>query len=69
VRVNTVAPGPTATEKTAALAGHVAPIIARTPSRRMGTPEDVASVVFLASDEATGIHGATLSVDGGLSAT
>ncbi|HEY2574752.1 MAG TPA: SDR family oxidoreductase, partial [Streptosporangiaceae bacterium] len=39
VRVNTVAPGPTATEKTAALAGHVAPIIARTPSRRMGTPE------------------------------
>jgi NAD(P)-dependent dehydrogenase (short-subunit alcohol dehydrogenase family) len=70
VRVNTIAPGPTATEKTAAFAERIAPIIARTPSRRMGTPEDVAkTVVFLVSDEASNIHGATLSVDGGLSAT
>jgi NAD(P)-dependent dehydrogenase (short-subunit alcohol dehydrogenase family) len=69
VRVNTVAPGPTATEKTAAFADRVAPIIARAPSRRLGTPEGVAqAVVFLASDDASGVQGATLTVDGGLSA-
>ena len=69
VRVNTVAPGPTTTEKTAALADRIAPIIARVPSRRPSTPEEVgAAVAFLASDEASNIHGATLSVDGGRSA-
>ena len=69
VRVNTVAPGPTTTEKTAALADRIAPIIARVPSRRASTPEEVGrAVAFLASDEASNIHGATLSVDGGRSA-
>jgi NAD(P)-dependent dehydrogenase (short-subunit alcohol dehydrogenase family) len=69
VRVNTIAPGPTTTDRTAAFADRVAPIIARTPSRRMGTTEDVGkAVAFLVSDEAANIHGATLSVDGGLSA-
>jgi NAD(P)-dependent dehydrogenase (short-subunit alcohol dehydrogenase family) len=69
VRVNTVAPGPTVTEKTAALADRIAPIIARVPSRRASTPEEVGrAVAFLASDDASNIHGATLSVDGGRSA-
>jgi NAD(P)-dependent dehydrogenase (short-subunit alcohol dehydrogenase family) len=69
VRVNTVAPGPTTTDKTAVFADRVAPIIARTPSRRMGTTEDVGkAVAFLVSDDASNIHGATLSVDGGRSA-
>jgi NAD(P)-dependent dehydrogenase (short-subunit alcohol dehydrogenase family) len=69
VRVNTVAPGPTATERNLGFADRIAPIIARTPSRRMGTPEGVGqAVAFLASDEAASINGATLSVDGGLSA-
>jgi NAD(P)-dependent dehydrogenase (short-subunit alcohol dehydrogenase family) len=69
VRVNTVAPGPTATEKTAAFADRIAPILERAPSRRANIPDEVAkAVVFLASDEASSIHGATLSVDGGLSA-
>jgi NAD(P)-dependent dehydrogenase (short-subunit alcohol dehydrogenase family) len=69
VRVNTVAPGPTVTEKTAAFADRIAPIIARVPSRRASTPEEVArAVAFLASDEASNIHGSTLSVDGGRSA-
>ena len=35
----------------------------------MGTTEDVGkAVAFLVSDEASNIHGATLSVDGGFSA-
>jgi NAD(P)-dependent dehydrogenase (short-subunit alcohol dehydrogenase family) len=69
VRVNTVAPGPTATGRTAEFADRIAPIIGRAPSRRAsGTHEVAAAVAFLASDEASGINGATLSVDGGLSA-
>ncbi|MEV0617695.1 SDR family oxidoreductase [Nonomuraea sp. NPDC050404] len=69
VRVNTVAPGPTFTHKVAAMEEHLAPMIARLPSRRPSTPEEVArSVVFLVGDEAANIHGATLSVDGGRSA-
>jgi NAD(P)-dependent dehydrogenase (short-subunit alcohol dehydrogenase family) len=69
VRVNTVAPGPTTTERVAVFADRIAPIVARAPSRRASTPQEVASaVVFLASDEASNIHGATLSVDGGRSA-
>lgn len=69
VRVNTVAPGPTFTDKIAALEEYLAPMIARIPSRRPSTPEEVAkAVVFLAGDDASNIHGATLSVDGGRAA-
>ncbi|HEX4087882.1 MAG TPA: SDR family oxidoreductase [Trebonia sp.] len=69
VRVNTVAPGPTLTERNAAFADRIAPIVGRAPSRRMGTTGEVGRVVaFLASDDASHVHGATLSVDGGLSA-
>jgi NAD(P)-dependent dehydrogenase (short-subunit alcohol dehydrogenase family) len=66
VRVNAVAPGPIATERQEQFADHVAPVLARIPSRRMSTPAEVAAaVVFLASDDAANIHGAVLSVDGG----
>lgn len=69
VRVNAVAPGPIATERQREFADHVEPMLARLPSRRMSTPEEVAaSVVFLASDDAANIHGAILSVDGGRAA-
>lgn len=69
VRVNAVAPGPIATERAAEAADHVAPVLARIPSRRMSTPEEVAAaVVFLAGDDAANIHGAILSVDGGWAA-
>jgi NAD(P)-dependent dehydrogenase (short-subunit alcohol dehydrogenase family) len=66
VRVNTVAPGPTATAANVARAEMMAPLLARIPSGRMSTPDEVgAAVVFLASDVARNIHGATLTVDGG----
>lgn len=70
VRVSAVAPGPIATERQAQFSEHVAPVLARIPSRRMSTPAEVAaSVVFLASDDAANIHGTILSVDGGWAAT
>jgi len=41
--------------------------VAKTPIGRMGRPEDIAEAYFwLASDAASFVHGATLSVDGGL---
>jgi NAD(P)-dependent dehydrogenase (short-subunit alcohol dehydrogenase family) len=69
VRVNTVAPGPTITPIFAAHADRIQRIIARAPSQRPSTPEQIAAAVaFLVSDGAANIHGATLSVDGGLTA-
>jgi NAD(P)-dependent dehydrogenase (short-subunit alcohol dehydrogenase family) len=69
VRVNTVAPGPTVTPILAVYADRIEHITARAPSQRPSTPEEIAAAVaFLASDNAANIHGATLSVDGGLTA-
>jgi NAD(P)-dependent dehydrogenase (short-subunit alcohol dehydrogenase family) len=69
VRVNAVAPGPIATERQDEFADHLEPVLARIPSGRMSTPDEVAAaVVFLAGDEAANIHGAILSVDGGWAA-
>jgi NAD(P)-dependent dehydrogenase (short-subunit alcohol dehydrogenase family) len=69
VRVNTIAPGPTITPILAAHADLIQRIVARAPSQRPSTPEQIAAAVaFLVSDNAANIHGATLSVDGGLSA-
>ncbi|MBP1688801.1 MAG: short-chain dehydrogenase, partial [Deltaproteobacteria bacterium] len=43
-----------------------APVIRTIPIGRLGTPEDIgAAVLFLASEEASWITGATLAVDGG----
>ncbi|EIV90834.1 SDR family NAD(P)-dependent oxidoreductase [Frankia sp. QA3] len=69
VRVNTIAPGPTLTRRVEQFADHLAPLIARIPSRRPSKPAEIGrAVVFLAGDDAANIHGATLSVDGGFSA-
>lgn len=69
VRVNTVAPGPSLTERSEEFAEYIAPVLARVPSRRASTMAEVAAaVVFLASDDAANILGATLSVDGGWAA-
>lgn len=69
VRVNAVAPGPIATERATDVADEIGPVLARIPSRRMSTPEEVAaSVVFLTGEDAGNIHGVILSVDGGWAA-
>lgn len=66
IRVNAIAPGITETDMVRALPdAMIQPLIATIPLGRMGQPEDVANAfVFLASDEASYITGAILSVDG-----
>ena len=68
IRVNAVAPGFIATDIIKAMPEKViAGMVARTPLGRMGKPEDIAEAYFwLASDAASFVHGATVSVDGGL---
>ena len=66
IRVNAVLPGVTRTDMVAALPPEmVARISAPIPLGRVGEPEEVANAfVFLASDKASYISGALLSVDG-----
>lgn len=66
IRVNAVAPGIIETDMMKAVPESVIrPMIDRIPLRRLGQPEDIANAfVFLASDEASYITGAILSVDG-----
>ena len=70
IRVNAVNPGITLTAL-AALAWDdpvkSGPMMSRTPRGKFGTPEEVANVfAFLASDDASYINGAVISVDGGM---
>jgi len=71
IRVNAIAPGFIVTEQSAAArrdGGFTKNIEARTPMGRWGQPEDIAGVaLFLASDAAGFITGATIPVDGGYS--
>ncbi len=71
IRVNAVAPGWIATPLTQALRDDPArsdPILARTPLKRWGSPEDVAgAVLYLCSPVAAFVTGTTLVVDGGYS--
>jgi 3-oxoacyl-[acyl-carrier protein] reductase len=68
IRVNAVAPGFIATDMVRAMPEKVLEaMVARTPLGRPGKPEDVANTYFwLASDQASFIHGAVISVDGGV---
>lgn len=70
VRVNAIAPGPIRTpfigEMTAEREQRA---IGTVPMRRLGTPQDVAdAVLWLASDRAAFVTGATIGVDGGIDA-
>ena len=70
ISVNAVAPGLIATDLTSNLNDkQVEAIQGRVPAKRIGTPQDVASLVsWLCSDKATYITGAVYPVDGGLTA-
>jgi 3-oxoacyl-[acyl-carrier protein] reductase len=68
IRVNAVAPGFILTEMVKQMPEKILEgMVARTPMRRMGQPEDIANAyVFLSSDEASFISGTTLRVDGAI---
>lgn len=68
IRVNAVAPGFIATKMVKAMPENIIKMMKeKTPLGRLGTPEDIANAyLFLASDEASFINGAVLSVDGGM---
>jgi 3-oxoacyl-[acyl-carrier protein] reductase len=68
IRSNAVAPGFIATEILQSMPQKVLDaLVGRTPLERMGTPEDIAEAyLWLASDAASYVSGAVLSVDGGL---
>ena len=68
IRVNAIAPGFIGTDMVKSMPPHVLDtMVLRTPMGRLGTPEDVANAyLWLASDQATFVHGTVLSVDGGV---
>jgi NAD(P)-dependent dehydrogenase (short-subunit alcohol dehydrogenase family) len=67
VRVNAIAPGLIKTDLARAVwEAREAVLTAQLPTRRLGTPEDVANAaVFLASDKSSWITGQTIVIDGG----
>lgn len=72
IRVNCVSPGgPILTELVEPVAGSVEfqeRVRESVPLRRMGTPEEVAGVIyFLATSDASYVNGAVVTVDGGVS--
>ena len=72
IRVNTVAPGIIASQRVAMKydsfsKGERDAMLARIPLGRIGSTDEVASVVaFLASDAASYVHGALIDINGGL---
>jgi NAD(P)-dependent dehydrogenase (short-subunit alcohol dehydrogenase family) len=73
IRVNTVAPGPIETEMLRRFAGgsddRKAAFAAGVPLKRLGRPEEIAeTIVFVASEKASFISGASIPVNGGKAA-
>jgi NAD(P)-dependent dehydrogenase (short-subunit alcohol dehydrogenase family) len=71
VRVNIVGPGPIETEMFNRFAqtqeNKAAFLESQVPNKRIGTPEEIAdAIVFIGSDKASYIIGASLAVDGGM---
>jgi NAD(P)-dependent dehydrogenase (short-subunit alcohol dehydrogenase family) len=69
VRVNSVSVGPTRTEGAVATVGALQDHLAAfAPAARVASPDEIAAVItFLASDDASFVHGAIVAVDGGQS--
>jgi 2-deoxy-D-gluconate 3-dehydrogenase len=69
INVNAIAPSYFSTSMTSALrsdAERAETLLARIPAGRWGEPEDLkGAVVYLASDAASYVHGATIPADGG----
>jgi 2-deoxy-D-gluconate 3-dehydrogenase len=69
INVNAIAPSYFSTSMTSALRGDAErgeALLVRIPAGRWGEPEDLkGAVVYLASDAASYVHGATIPVDGG----
>lgn len=67
IRVNCLAPGAVMTERSPwSAAEREADVVARIPMQRVGQPEEVArACMFLASDDASYVTGATIRIDGG----
>jgi NAD(P)-dependent dehydrogenase (short-subunit alcohol dehydrogenase family) len=73
IRVNIVAPGPIETEMLSRFAGgsddRKAAFAAGVPLKRLGRPEEIAeTIVFVASEKASFISGASIPVNGGKAA-
>ena len=72
VRVNAVAPGPIETEMLARFAGsdeQKAGFASGVPLKRLGRPEEIAeTILFVSSDKASFISGASIPVNGGKAA-
>ena len=67
IRVNAICPGVIRTPMTAAVPeAMLEPMIAATPMRRAGVPDDIAAAaLYLASDDSTFVTGHTISPNGG----
>ena len=70
IQVNTVSPGPIATQYNldtwGKQPGKLEMMASRVPAGRMGRPEEIAEVIaFLATTDGSYIHGHDLVVDGG----
>jgi len=69
VRVNVIAPGPIETGMLKRFTGNdekKTALVSRVPLKRAGLPEEIAqAIVFVASDNASFITGASIAVDGG----
>lgn len=66
ITVNNIQPGPTATDMNPPDAPYLDHAISLVPLGRLGTPDEIAGMAaYLASDDASFVTGASLTVDGG----